>query len=185
MNQKPIFRFLKTPAINEKLLEWWNWLDKNRGDRARLRRVENGSDGVFTEAFRHMRTKAPELESLLPERWSENQKLSALAMVAAILAHVKTDMPDCSFAALLATPKSGDKPRMSTLRFQQLQKSHDPEEFYRRMLRAVRLLDGNVNIISLADNILHWLDEYYWGVDRNPQKRLLFCWANDYYRTLN
>jgi CRISPR system Cascade subunit CasB len=180
-----MFRFLKDSSTREKLLEWWAWLDKNRGDRARLRRVESGSDGVFTEAFRHLLVKAPELELQLPKRWSENQKLSALAMVAAILAHVKKDLTVGSFATQLATSKNGDKSRMSTLRFQQLQKSHDPEEFYRRMLRAVRLLEGNVNISSLADNILHWLDEYYWGVDRNPQKRLLFCWANDYYRTSN
>lgn len=178
-------RYLNDQLVCSKLREWWNWLDKNRGDRARLRRIESGADAVLTDAFRHLLDYVPELMEQLPKRWSEAQRLSGLALVAAILAHVKKDVEDKSFASQLAAPKIGDKPRMSTPRFQQLQISHDPEEFYRRMLRAVRLLESNVNIVSLADNILHWLDEHYWGVDRNPQNRLIFSWASDYYRALN
>lgn len=176
--EKPMYRFLKDSAARGKLLEWWEWLDDNRGDRARLRRVESPDDVLLTGAFSRFLAE-------MPDDWTESGHLPASAQVAAILAHVKDNVASSSFAAQLATPKDGgDKPRMSELRFQQLQKSQDPAEFYRRLLRAVRMLDGSVNILSLADDVLHWMHEYRKGVDRNPQKRLTFCWAGDYYRAL-
>lgn len=175
---KPIYRFLKESAARDRLLEWWEWLDENRGDRARLRRVESPDDVLLTCAFSHFLAE-------MPDDWSLPGQLPASALVAAIVAQVKTNVDSPSFAAQLATPKEGgEKPRMSELRFQQLQKSHDPTEFYRRLLRAVRILDSNVNILSIVDDVLHWMHEYRKGVDRNPQKRLAFCWASDYYRAL-
>lgn len=76
------------------------------------------------------------------------------------------------------------KPRMSELRFQRLQKSHDPSEFFRRLLSAVRLAGKDVDVISLAESILHWMHEYRSGVDREPQKRLAVRWATEYYLAL-
>lgn len=70
---------------------------------------------------------------------------------------------------------------MSELRFQQLQKSRDPEEFFRRLLRAIKLAECRINIISLAESILHWMDEYRFGIDREPQKRLAVRWGTEYY----
>jgi len=178
MEQRPTYRFLDDPAARDKLLEWWNWLDENRGERARLRRAESPEDVLLTGAFSRFLTE-------MPDAWAEPKHLPASALVAAILAHVKGKADASSFSAQLATPKDGgDKPRMSELRFQQLQKSHDPTEFFRRLLRAVRMLDGNVNILSLVEDTLHWMHEYRKGVDRLPQDRLAFSWANDYYRTL-
>ncbi len=176
--EKPMYRFLKDSAARDTLLKWWKWLDDNRGDRARLRRVESPDDVLMTSAFAHFLAE-------MPDDWSESRQLPASALVAAIVAQVKDNVTAPSFAAQLATAKEGgDKPRMSELRFQQLQKSQEPAEFYRRLLRVVRMLDGNVNILSLTDDILHWMHEYRKGIDRNPQNRLAFCWASDYYRTL-
>lgn len=176
--EKPMYRFLKDSAARDRLLEWWKWLDDNRGDRARLRRVESPDDVLLTSAFSRFLAE-------MPEEWSLSAQLPASALVAAIVAQVKENATSPSFSTQLATPKEGgDKPRMSELRFQQLQKSQDPTEFYRRLLRAVRMLDGNVNILSIANDILHWMYEYRKGVDRNPHQRLAFCWASDYYRAL-
>src|SRR5262245_15228276 len=120
------YRFLNDLATRAKLLEWWNWLEDNRGDRARLRRVESPDDVLLTEEFSHFL-------HVMPENWSESRQLPAAALVAAIVAHVKEDVRGSNFAAQLAASKdSGDKPRMSELRFRQLQKSHDPTEFFRR-----------------------------------------------------
>lgn len=181
------YQFLNDSETTGKLLEWWDWLDgskarfkKNHGraDRARLRRVDSSDDVLLTEAFYHF------LQNM-PESWSESRHLPASALTAAIVSHVKEHNDGKSFAEQLATAKdSSDKPQMSELRFRQLQKSHDPSEFYRRLLRAVKMLDGKVNIISLVNDVLHWMHEYQRGVDRDPQERLAFCWANDYYRTL-
>jgi len=176
--EKLTYHFLKDSTARDRLLEWWNWLDDNRGDRARLRRVDSSDDVLLTSAFSRFLAE-------MPDDWSGSGQLPASALVAAIVAQVKENVVTSSFAAQLATPKEGgDKPRMSELRFQQLQKSQDPTEFYRRLLRAVRMLDGNVNILSLTNDILHWMNEYRKGVDRNPQHRLAFCWASDYYRAL-
>lgn len=176
--ERPMYRFLRNPATCDKLLEWWKWLDDNRGDRARLRRADGPEDVLLTGAFSRFLSE-------MPEDWAESGRLLSSALVAAVVAHVKDNNAASSFASQLATPKDGgDKPRMSELRFQQLQKSRDPSEFFRRMLRAVRMLDGNVNILSLAEDMLHWMHEYRKGLDRKPQDRLAFCWANDYYRTL-
>jgi CRISPR system Cascade subunit CasB len=179
MEQNLQYQFRNDPAAHEKLLKWWNWLDDNRGDRARLRRVESPDDALLTAAFSRFL-------SVMPENWSNRDHLPASALVVSILAHIKGNHTASSFAAQLATPKEGgDKPRMSELRFQQLQKSQDPTEFFRRLLRAVRMLDGNVNILSLTNDVLHWMHEYQKGVGRNPQARLAFCWANDYYRAIS
>ncbi|MBU1566272.1 MAG: type I-E CRISPR-associated protein Cse2/CasB [Proteobacteria bacterium] len=176
MEQNPQYQFRNDPAARDMLLVWWNWLDKNRGDRARLRRVESPDDALLTAAFSRFL-------SGMPESWAEPGHLPASAMVASILAHVRENQTTSNFATQLATPIAGsDKPRMSELRFQQLQKSHEPAEFSRRLLRAVRMLDGNVNILSLTNDVLHWMHEYQKGTDRNPQARLTFCWATDYYR---
>ena len=78
----------------------------------------------------------------------------------------------------------GEKPPMSELRFQQLQKSRSTADFYRHILRAIRLLDGKVNIPSLANDIIHWHHEFDNQIDRKPSSRLAVRWATDYFTAL-
>lgn len=158
-------------ADSARLTRWWNSLDDNRGERARLRRADSPDDILLTDAFFHFLHE-------MPDNWAQTQRLYASALVASTLVHVKNDVRGKSFAAQLGT---GDKPAMSELRFRQLLKSRTPEEFFRRLLRAIRLLKGNVNLPSLTDGILHWYDEYLHGPERNPVNRLSVKWAQDYY----
>jgi CRISPR system Cascade subunit CasB len=173
------------------------WLDDNRGDRARLRRAESPEDILLTDAFFHFM----EWMERVPE-WSEKTPMLAKACIAGALAHVKTnkqtpsriynskndsDAPkkSASFAEQLATPPEGkSKAPMSELRFQQLQKSPTIDDFYRRIIRAIRLLDGNVNIVSLANDIAHWHREFDQPLGRHPTKRLAVRWATDYFTAL-
>lgn len=169
---------LKEGEDREKLFKWWSSLEHNRPARARLRRAERPEDIMLTEPFYQF------LQQMPPE-WSKLENLPTAALVAAALAHVKEHRGG-NFAALLASPKEGgEKPRMSELRFQQLQKSSDPAEFFRRLLRAIRLVENKVNIYSLADSVWHWMNEYRFGVDREPRKRLAVRWANDYYTSVS
>jgi CRISPR system Cascade subunit CasB len=112
--------------------------------------------------------------------------LTDAAMIAAVVARVKTsDDRKKSFATSLASAKEGgSKAAMSELRFQQLQKSRTPEEFFLRLCRAIDLLGRKVNIISMADDALHWLSENRFGPDSKPDKRLAVRWASDYYAAL-
>ena len=122
------------------------------------------------------------------------------AAVAGLLSHVKEDnqalsrgyQPKdknkprniASFAEQLATPAKSEKPAMSELRFQQLQKSRTTDDFYRRILRAIRLLDGKINIPSLANDIIQWHQEFDNQINRKPSNRLAVRWATDYFTAL-
>ena len=186
------YRFLTLTEINT-LKRWHHWLDDNRGDRARLRRAEGPEDILLTDAFFNFLNR-------MPERWRENNPMLTSAAVAGLLAHVKEDRQTlskgfqpkdenkpkkmASFAEQLATPARGEKSPMSELRFQQLQKSPTTDDFYRRILRAIRLLDGKVNISSLANDIIHWHREFDNQVDRKPTNRLAVRWATDYFTAL-
>lgn len=169
------------PNEADKLREWWSWLDDNRGDRAQLRRADFSDDILLTPAFAHFL-------KMMPEDWSSNGQrvtLSDAAMVAAILSRVKDDVnsEDSSFAKSLGMPKEdgGSRPAMSELRFQQLQKSRTAEDFFTHICRAINLLGGKVNVVSLADDILNWLTEQRFGPSSRSQERLAIRWASDYY----
>lgn len=186
------YRFLTLEEVRA-LQSWHRWLDANRGDRARLRRADRPEDILLTDAFYHFL-------QMMPESWQEKKPVFAAAAVAGLLSHVKEDRQVLSkgyqprdknkprniapFAEQLATPARGEKPPMSELRFQQLQKSRSTDDFYRRVLRAIRLLDGKVNIPSLANDIFHWHQEFDNQVDRKPSNRLAVRWATDYYTAL-
>jgi CRISPR system Cascade subunit CasB len=164
-----------TEEAQQKLRSWFSWLQENRGDRARMRRAETPDDVVLSEPFFNFLRQMPEV-------WALQQNLPIAAMIAAVLAHVKDNDGKKSFAAQLASTKPGtDRSRMSELRFQQLQKSRTPDEFFRRLIRAVKLADGQVNILSLADSIRRWMNEYRYGTSLKPFDRLAVRWANDYY----
>jgi len=175
------------------LQHWHRLLESNRGDRARLRRAERAEDVLLTDAFFHFLQQ-------MPESWRKEKAIFASAAVAGLLSHIKEDRQvlsrgyqpkdekkpkrTASFAEQLAVPIKGKKPPMSELRFQQLQKSRTTDDFYRRVLRAIRLLDGIVNIPSLADDIIHWHREFDNQIDREPAKRLAVRWATDYFTAL-
>ncbi|MCK5543862.1 MAG: type I-E CRISPR-associated protein Cse2/CasB [Desulfobulbaceae bacterium] len=186
------YRFLTTAELHA-LQRWYRWLDDNRGDRARLRRAERPEDILLTDAFFHFLQK-------MPESWLEKKPMFSSAAVAGVLSHVEFDRQTlsrgyqpsdegkpknmASFAEQLATPVDGKKPPISELRFQQLQKSRSTDDFYRLVRRAVHLLDGRVNILSLANDIIHWHREFTNQVARQPTKRLAVRWATDYFTVL-
>lgn len=175
MQQTQQYRFLKEAETRDKLCGWWKSLDKNRGDRARLRRAERPDDVLLTEPFFRFLQQ-------MPDAWAEQEEILSSAIIAAALSHVREQQDGETFATQLALRKQGaEKARMSRLRFQQLQKSRDPVEFFRCLIRGIKLAESRINILSLADSILHWMNEYRYGIDRDPQERLAVRWATDYY----
>lgn len=171
-----------TDQDRKALLAWHQWLDNNRGDRALLRRVAVPDDALLTPSFAHFL-------KFMPPDWvgGKRIRLTDAALVAAAVARVKQhDGATTSFARALANPaKTGaTKAALSELRFQQLQKSRTPEDFFRRVTRAIELLGGKVNICSLTEDILLWLREQRYGPASKPQERLSVRWASDYYQYL-
>lgn len=164
----------------KQLKSWWVWLDDNRGDRAVLRRASNPDDILLSPAFANFLKR-------MPPNWlnGERMQYTDAAMVAAVVARIKAHNEKQSFAKSLAAP-SGDKAKspLSELRFMQLQKSHSEQEFFTLICRAIQMIGGQVNIISIAEDILQWLLESRQGHARKPQQRLAVRWANDYYANL-
>jgi len=187
MSQYYFFEYEDIQAIQR----WHKWLDDNRGDRARLRRADSPEDILLTEAFFHFLQQMPDSDI-----WRKD--LAVSACVAGALSQVKIDRQTvsrisnkkdtekakaiASFAEQLATPlETRGKAPMSELRFQQLQKSPSPEDFYRRIIRAIQLLKGQVNIISLAHDIIQWHKEFEHPASHSPTNRLAVRWATDYF----
>jgi len=153
--------FISRPASGV-LMNWWDELDENRGDRAVLRRCRNTTEVVFSPAFHRLRLKLSKTGDFNSE---------SLALIAGILSHVKTHDGSANFATQMATPKTeGSNARVSGLRFRRLLKIKDIDELFGSIIRIVNLLDGNLNIYSLAYDL-------YWWNDERTKKR----WAYNYY----
>lgn len=191
----------------EALAAWWNWLDDNRGARATLRRAAIADDVLMQGAFHDFLRFAvfdDDKRIMLSDSWRSPANSYQAAMVCGLLARVKSlssvtfrqEVFDketkgivkkdqlLTFAKQLAMPK-GNGPVMSELRFKRLQQSHTPEEFYTNMSRAADLLGGAVELKSFVESIVRWYEEFQYGIDKQPQKRLMVRWATDYYTVLN
>lgn len=149
------------------LISWWEALDQDRGERANLRRAPGASEVAFGSSFHRL------LGRLRAQGYSVGRDGTvALAAVAGLAAHVKSHIGGASIAQQMATPKSpGAGARVSGLRFRRLLAVSDREELYPLLIRVVRLLDGRVNLVSLANAA-------FWWNDRTKRD-----WAYDYYAT--
>jgi CRISPR system Cascade subunit CasB len=147
------------------LLAWWKGLESDRGERASLRRASITMEVAFSPAYHRL------LGRLQEQSGPVNRE--ALAAVAGLATHVKSHTDSGgSLAKQMATPKAGGSgARVSGLRFRRLLAVSERDELYPLLIRVVRLLDGNVNLLSLA-NAVYWWNE-------NTRKQ----WAYDYYST--
>ncbi|AKJ38920.1 type I-E CRISPR-associated protein Cse2/CasB [Methanosarcina barkeri] len=145
------------PEIRQIFLEWWENLDESRGKRAELRHCHNINEVAFTPSFHSLRIKL--------SRFRINQE--ALAAIAGVLSHVKSNDTNSSLPAQMAIPKLGSKKAaVSDLRFRRLLTIEDRNELFITMIRIVRLLDERVNIFDLAKSI------YFWN--KRTKKRLAY-----------
>ena len=161
MKQMKYISFTNNPDARSALVEWWGGLDRARGDRAALRRCRNVQEIAFVPAFHRLRHDLSRIAPVDAEK---------LAVVAGVLSHVKNNDYSLRFAQQMATSKDGgDRARVSGLRFRRLLKIEERGDLYGALIRTVRLLDGSVNIASLADGV-------YWWNEMTKNN-----WAFDYY----
>lgn len=144
-----------------------------------LKRCTSLDEVMMTEPFQ-------DLWFALPESARTPNRMVLTAILAAILAHIKKNS-DKNLARSMAERASpeGSTPKVSQLRFQQLIKARDYEEFVRRFRRIVMQLGGEVSVASTVRDIENW----YWqnrpehgSVD--PKRRQTLKWAMDYYQAL-
>jgi len=152
------------PNVSGSLLQWWESLDERRGDRADLRRCKLPDDVLFLPSYYRLRNAVARYDRLND---------TSLGIVAGVISHVKRLDDSERFAEQLARkPLGKDTPVMSDLRFRKLLSIREPNVLFREGIRAVRLLDGAVNIQDLAQGL-------YWWNTRTRQE-----WARLYYEKI-
>lgn len=160
-----------------------------RGLRATLRRCDTIESVLLTEAFRHL------WQALETRVWKEtpgdgpskqrDRRLEVWAVIAAIMSELRSETFDASLGKRLGEnrPNTGDTPRMSDLRFQQLLDCHTPEELIRRFRRALKLADGTgVSVARLADMVALWHREQRGQYRPEATERFAFLMSDNYFK---
>ncbi len=167
---KLYFRKL-SKEMQEKLLSWWRSLAEKSGTQAQLCRCATPEEAALnSETFR--------LLDYFP--WID---IETAAIIAGILSHIKQgEEENISFLQKLATPKekNGRVP-FSEIRFRQLLTCRTWDEFFTALRRAVQVLDGRVNPLSIADGILRWAEEQKSITYCEAGRSLKFDWSKEYY----
>ena len=153
-------RFDKDSPEYQALVAWWRELDKNRGERAVLRRCHSLTEVVFSPAYHRLRLAVSRFGTVNDE---------VLPIIAGLVARVKNSIEETTIAEQMATGKADGSARVSGLRFRRLLKVKEQEGLFTSMTRIISLLSGMVNLQSLAQSV------YFWN-DRTRKK-----WAFEYY----
>lgn len=176
-------------GVPGRVRDWWARLHGREdiagqpypsGVRAVLRRSTGADEALLTEGFRHLWFELPATRRT---QWD----MRAWAGVALVLAEVDEHVPDQVFASAMAQerkPPGSRAPRVSELRFQQLLRSRDLDEFIRRARRTVHLIGGKADVRSVADDILLWHREKNGRFATRPDHRLAVRWADAYFTQL-
>ncbi|WP_245527582.1 type I-E CRISPR-associated protein Cse2/CasB [Methanosalsum zhilinae] len=131
------------------VIQWWKDLENRKADRANLRRCHDLSEVVFTPSYHY-------LWHQLSNLGFKNKR--AVALLAGVLAHVKENDTNNTFAGQMAKTKDGSKPKVSELRFRRVLTIDEREELFIYLVRLIKLMNGNVNICNLANSIYWWND---------------------------
>ncbi len=162
-------------SMEERYKQLADFARMGRGDRAELRRCASPYEAANYLAV-HLLAKR-----LHGAGYSTDQLLD-LALVAGVLAEVRTDISSQSFIKSLGSaPAGSDKPQMSLLRFQRLQTCDSLEDFFQQARRAVKLIKQQVDVVDLAAELLAWANEFQHGPAALPKDRLKLRWATAYY----
>lgn len=158
------------------LQEWWKDLEKDKGERAYLRRAESLTQVMLSPAFVAL------LRSLRNQGYVVGGQDTPLAKIAAIVglaARVKSLTVE-DIAIRMGTPKPGSTTApLSELRLRRILACDDLEELYTLLRRVLSILDDTVNLSDLATTVWNWspLDAKQ---PYDPRRRL----AYDYYSAL-
>lgn len=164
------------------LRQWHAGLQDKRALRASLRHSKTVTEACLSEGFRSLLMQTHSLWRSDAQEW----RFTALAITAALAAHVKSIDERQTFATQLGQ-MMGNKPVMSELRFSRLSAVKTADELLRQLLRAVRLLNGTVNLPSLAEDVFHWCrenDELQNHIRRQqrPTECIRVRWAMEYFQ---
>lgn len=197
-------RKITDPDAQKALREWFADLSERysalgkqqfngRAWRAEIKRMEPPYGAMMCEGYNTLRQRLTKYMTLCPI------DEMALALFVSVAVHIKRDNPvavsskndtqKMSFAAQLGEKVNGTTPVLSSLRFERLQKASEPTTFYQLLVRAVKVRGNHgVNVVSLADSIFLWMDEWLQREEHRPENRHPFernriRWASEYLST--
>lgn len=167
---------LKKPRLFEEghpasvfILEWWENLKQNKGDRAEIRRCKNLEEIQKTSAYQRCYWQ-------LKKHFTQEQQVPSreqMSIIIGLASHIEdndtkyidTDSKkekEYYFAYQMAAPKGKEKdapPKLSELRFRRLLKIKDREKLYHFLIQVVRMLDKKVNLLDLLSIAYFWGDK--------------------------
>jgi len=167
---------LKNPRLFEEghpasdyILEWWETLKQNKGDRAELRRCKNLEEIQKASAYQRCYWQLKKYftpEQQVPSR----EQMSIFIGLAAHIEDNDTKFIDTDskkekeyyFAYQMAAPKGKERdapPKLSELRFRRLMKIKDRAKLYRFLIQVVRMLEKKVNLLDLLSIAYFWGDK--------------------------
>lgn len=158
------------------LRKWHDEMQEKRGQRASLRRSVTVNEACLSEGFRSLLMQTHTLWKVDQQEW----RFTALALTAVLAAHIKFIDERESFAAQLGAV-------MSQRRFTRLSSVKTPDELLCQLRRAIKLLNGSVNLMSLADDIFRWCRERddllnHRRRQLQPTEFIHIRWALEYYQ---
>jgi CRISPR system Cascade subunit CasB len=160
-------------ARGQALRAWHAGLENNKGARARLRRAASPSEVVFEPELHQLLGKLRDVQPSL--RVDDPKVRLNLAALVGLAARVKEDTKGVSLARQMGTSgarKSSAGPALSESRFRRLLTAASLDDRYSQLSRAIHLLGGSVDLLSLADALVDW--------DDDPDLRQ--HWAYEYYQ---
>ncbi|MFT3857518.1 MAG: type I-E CRISPR-associated protein Cse2/CasB [Aquabacterium sp.] len=140
--------------MGKALIEWWQSLEEHdRGGRAELRRASSVYDALMCPAFQRLQRR---VAAINPEAFQQPYQLDRLAVVCALMAHVKT-RGDLAMPKAMSHKKSADgRNPVSELRFKRLLDAPDDDALFTSLRRVLPLIDEQVDLLSLAASVLNW-----------------------------
>ncbi|HGY1228051.1 TPA: type I-E CRISPR-associated protein Cse2/CasB [Citrobacter farmeri] len=185
---------ITNPAAQKALNDWFATLSERyagpeagringRARRAELKRMEPPYGVMMCEGYSALRQQITRSMTLQPV------DEMALALFVSVAVHIKGNKPKLSFAAQLGERLKGNRPCLNSLRFERLQKASSPERFCQQLISAVKIRGTEgVNVLSLADSIFLWMEEWLRRENDEPETSHPFTrnrirWANEYLST--
>lgn len=162
MNEKKQPRlFDKEHPASVALLECWESLLQNKGDRAELRRCKNLDD--VQKASTYQRNYWKLIDKF---RQGENSvSHEQMAIIIALSAYIDENKTTYDEGGENKTDffgyqiSHGEKPKLSELRFRRLLKINDREKLFRFLIQVIRLLEKKVNVLDLLAIAYFWGDK--------------------------
>lgn len=177
----------------ETLRDWWEALDPpqenaagrrfhvGRKDRAELRRAESLAVVRLHPAFVQL---AARLAVCAGRDW-QRQDTTVFALLAGLLPWIEEATQDGRRWAHWAGQTEGERPVLSTLRFEQIQRCETEDELFQLLRRTLSLLGHRLDIVQLAEDLLAWVAEHRLHFAVDPRFVIRARWADDYYRALH